>query len=460
MVELGGGGLSPRWGPSGEIAVRPNLGDRPDDTYVTDLCTVDPDADGPTPDPVTDGEFSVGSHAWSPDGERLAFVGSHPENKHVPGELYVTDGSRGDYESLTPDLDRTVMAADWIGEDELVAAVGDGGLTRLLTVDGDGERSAAFPDQDENTEVLPYGGLSVDPESQRVGAVVSGPNDREAAAIEVGGSAMQLTDTGGTLAPGSTVVSERVSYTVDGVDVEALVHRDADAAPADLPVVVDIHGGPMAYDSPSYSFQTHFFTSRGYAVLQVNYRGSTSYGRAFSEAIRGDWGPRETADIEAGVRHLVDCGWADPERVFVTGFSQGGVNTAYVLTRTDVATAGAAQHGIYDYRAAYGTDDSHVWWDDDFGRPWEEPETYERTSSITDVGAIDAPLLITAGGEDWRCPPTQAEQLYVSVKKQGVPAKLVVYPSLPHSYGGPEQATHRLETVAEWFEEHDPAVED
>jgi len=162
----------------------------------------------------------------------------------------------------------------------------------------------------------------------------------------------------------------------------------------------------------------------------------------------------------AGVEAAVDRGWADPDRVFVTGFSQGGVNTAYVLTRSDVATAGAAEHGIYDYRSAYGTDDSHVWWDDDFGQPWSDPETYDRTSSITDVDRIDDPLLITAGGQDWRCPPTQAEQLYVSVKKQGVPAKLVVYPNLPHSYGGPEEATHRLKTLLDWFEDHDPAVED
>jgi len=457
MVELAGGGLSPAWGPSGLIAYRTNAGDDPDDTYVTDLFTIDPDADDPDPERVTDGEFSVGSHDWGPDGERLAFVGSHPENKHVPSDLYVTDAAREDYESLTGDLDRTVMTAAWAGED-LVAAVGDEGLTRLTSVALDGTRSPAFAGQDEFTEVLPYGGLSVDDAGEVVGAVVTGPNAREAAAIAVGGEATHLTDLSETQAPDSTVECERVTYESDDITVEALAYW-AGEDPDGRPVVVDIHGGPTAYDSPSYSFQTHYWASRGYVVLQVNYRGSTSYGRAFSEAIRGDWGPRETADVVSGVEHLAERGWIDDDRVFVTGFSQGGVNTAYVLTRSDIATAGAAQHGVYDYRSAFGTDDSHVWWADDFGLPWEDPETYERSSSITDVGDVDAPLLVTAGGEDWRCPPTQAEQLYVSVKKQGVPAKLVVYPNLPHAYGGPEQATHRLETVTEWFEEHDPATE-
>jgi dipeptidyl aminopeptidase/acylaminoacyl peptidase len=456
-VELGGGGLSPAWGPNGEIAYRTYDGDDPDDTYVSDLFTIDPDADDPTPERVTDGDLSVGSFDWDADGRRLAFVGSHPRNKHVPSDLYVTDADRTSAESLTDDLDRTVMAVAW-ADGDVLAAVGDEGQTRLLTVDGDGAREPAFPEQDAYTEVLPYGGLSVDDGGETVGAVLTEPNGREAAAITVGGGATRLTSVADTQAPDSTVTCERVRYESDGVEVEALAYY-AGEEPDERPVVVDIHGGPMAYDSPSYSFQTHYWTSRGYVVLQVNYRGSTSYGRAFSEAIRGDWGPRETADVVAGVEHLAERGWIDDDRVFVTGFSQGGVNTAYVLTRSDVATAGAAQHGIYDYRAAFGTDDSHVWWEDDFGLPWEDPETYERTSSITDVDEIDAPLLLTAGGQDWRCPPSQAEQLYVSVKKRGVPAKLVVYPNLPHAYGGPEEATHRLETVTEWFAEHDPAAD-
>ncbi|PSP20226.1 S9 family peptidase, partial [Halobacteriales archaeon QH_10_67_13] len=122
--------------------------------------------------------------------------------------------------------------------------------------------------------------------------------------------------------------------------------------------------------------------------------------------------------------------------------------------RSDAFAAAAAEHGIYDFRSTFGTDDNHLWHEWEFGLPWEEPERYERISSITDVGEIETPLLLTAGENDWRCPPTQAEQLYVSVRKQGVDAKLVIYQDEHHNVGDPDRAIHRLETLTEWFEEH------
>jgi dipeptidyl aminopeptidase/acylaminoacyl peptidase len=95
----------------------------------------------------------------------------------------------------------------------------------------------------------------------------------------------------------------------------------------------------------------------------------------------------------------------------------------------------------------------------DFGLPWEVPEQFEASSSITDVDGLDTPLLVTAGGQDWRCPPTQSEQLYLAAKKQGVDAKLVVYPDEHHNIGDPDRAVHRLEQLEEWYETHDPAAE-
>lgn len=215
----------------------------------------------------------------------------------------------------------------------------------------------------------------------------------------------------------------------------------------------------MSYDEPEFRFQDWFFTSRGYIVLKVNYRGSTSYGRTFCEQLKGAWGTADIDDLQAGVDEMIERGLADADRLFPTGFSQGGVNTGYLVTRDDRWAAAAAEHGVYDYRSCFGTDDSQNWWENDFGLPWEQPEKYEEHSSITDVGNVETPLLITAGEEDWRCPPTQAEQLYVSVRKQGVEAKLVIYQGEHHNVGDPDRIEHRLTELSEWFRKYDPKRE-
>jgi dipeptidyl aminopeptidase/acylaminoacyl peptidase len=216
-----------------------------------------------------------------------------------------------------------------------------------------------------------------------------------------------------------------------------------------------IHGGPMAYDQPRFELMDGYFTSRGYTIWKVNYRGSTSYGREFCERLKGAWNGAEVADLLSAVDAAVDRGWAAPDRLFVGGFSQGGVNTGYLVTRREF-TAAAAEHGIYDLRSSFGTDDSHNWLEADNGLPWEAPETYDAASSIPDVDRVETPTLLTAGENDHRCPPSQAEQFYVSLRKRGVDSKLVIYQDEHHDVGDPDRAIHRLETLEGWFADHDP----
>lgn len=175
--------------------------------------------------------------------------------------------------------------------------------------------------------------------------------------------------------------------------------------------------------------------------------------------MRGRWGTVETDDQLAVTEALIDRKWIDPDRVFATGFSYGGISTAFLVTQSDIFTAAAPEHGIYDLRSSFSTGDTHNWFTEEFGLPWESSESYREHSSITDVDAIETPLLITAGGQDWRTPPTQAEQLYVSVKKRGIPTKLVIYPDEHHNIKAPDRAIHRLRELTTWFERFDPEVD-
>jgi dipeptidyl aminopeptidase/acylaminoacyl peptidase len=469
-------GLQPAWGASGRIAFASNRTDRPDDSGVLDLYTIAPD--GSNLRKLTDSERRTYAYEWSPDGERIAFVAGDPDNWYRPAEICVAnpgdvddDGASAEDWSVTASLDRTVAMLTeptWLDDGTLLAAIGDEGLTRLVRAPADrDDPDRVFPAQgrDRNAVVAHADGGTV-------GVVLSDPVDGidvyalDAADLDAADpdslarlSALNEDLLSDIEAPGC----RRISYeNGDGEEIEAIVHLPPDFDPETddpRPVIASIHGGPMAYDAPGWAFTYTYWTDQGYVVYRPNYRGSTSYGREFAESLMGTRGDLETDDVVSGLEELAARGWADPDRSLVTGFSYGGITTANVVTRSDAFTAAAAEHGIYDFRSTFGTDDNHLWHEWEFGMPWEEPETYADISSITDVDGIETPLLVNAGDQDWRCPPTQAEQLYVSVRKQGVPAKLVIYQNEHHNISRPERQIHRLESITEWFREHDPGYE-
>jgi len=464
-------GLQPAWGPGDRIAFVRNDGDDPDDSLAVDVLTVAPD--GSDLRVVTDGEHRCASPAWSPDGGRLAFAGGNPTNWYRPTEVLVAADAEGaELRSVSASLDRTIAREGeprWVDGDTLVCPFADEGWTRLVELDADRDaptRTFETQGRDRTVEGFDMAGgtVAVQLSGPQVGADLYTVGADDLGAVDEGGVA-RLTDLNRSfLDEYAQPDCRRVAVeNGDGEEVEAIVYRPADFDPADpdpAPTIAAIHGGPMSYDAPTFGFDHAYWASRGYVVVRVNYRGSTSYGRAFAESLKGSRGDLESDDVVSGVDHLVERGWADPDRLFVTGFSYGGITSAHIVTRTDEFAAAAPEHGVYDFYATFGTDDNHNWHDWEFGMPWEEVEEYRDISSLTDVGEIDTPLLVTAGEEDWRCPPSQAEQLYVSVKKQGVPARLVIYPGEHHNIGDPQRATHRLDELTSWFERHDPAIEE
>ena len=472
-------GMQPAWHPDDEvIAYTTCLAELPDETAESDVVLVDVESGEITP--LTDGGVTYSQPRWSPDGTRLTFGGRDAANWYLPADVYVTEPDpAAPVEALTDHLGGTLSwfgAPRFLDDETIVCAVGSQGLDylhRLDVEDGAVDRLSLGTGEDRSIAL-------VDAAGGTVAYSVMGPNaghdlwavGREAfyEDDDVGDdAATRLTDLNEDLLAAhpmpelTWMETTHERRTEDGpVTVETLVYHPDSFDPEDPephPTVVWTHGGPMSYDTPAFDVTLAYYTSRGYLVAKPNYRGSTSYGPEFADTLNGRWGTVEVADVLAVTEDLVARGWADEDRLFATGFSYGGIMTGYLITQSDVYTAAAPEHGIYDLRGDFGTGDSQVWQTNEFGRPWENPEVYEAHSAITDVEGVTTPTLVTAGGQDWRCPPTQAEQLYVSLRRQGVPAKLVIYPEEHHEVRKPERAIHRMETVLSWFREHDPAVE-
>ena len=471
-------GLQPAWHPERDlIAFTANHADDAedaDDSYVHDVHLVDP-ATGAV-ERLTDGQYMVDTPIWSPDGTRIAFPASDPQNWYIPTDVCVATPEAGESQLVTSDLDRTLawfMDLAWLDDSSLLTAIGDKGWSRFVRLDADGGHERVF-DTQSTTEALTNfdaGGDTVafarQHPSEGIDCFSLDDDDLDTTA-DAEDPRTRLTELNPELVADYDFPEiERVTFEgADGDNVEAVAFLppsfDPDDPTAGHPLLLSIHGGPRRYDEPHFDFDTAYWTTRGYVVCKVNYHGSTSYGRSFSERLGGDWNGVEVTDLLAGTDELVERGWVDPDRLFVTGFSYGGRATAYILTKTDRFAAGVAEHGSYDLRAAFGTDDCHRKWEQEFGLPWENPEAYESASSITDVDDIDTPLMLTAGEEDSRCRVTQAEQCYVSLRKAGVESKLVVYQDTNHVHhyvAHPDRAIHRLETIEAWFERYDPTTE-
>lgn len=471
-------GLQPSWSPDGErIAFVSNRTDRPDDSASMDIYVVSPD--GGDTERLTDGDVAASDLDWSPDSRRLTFASWQPDNWYVPQEVYVLDAVEGAYESVSGSLDRTISwfgTPTWLDAETVVAGIADEGWTRLVTFDASGDDPTPVEGLDRSRSVgwldASNGTVVCSIQDPATGHDLYTLSRESLGQSEFDESAVRLTDLHSEFVESWPIPTfHRVTATHDDasgdddgpVEVESMVYCPPEFDPNDpdpRPVILWPHGGPMSYDDPEFSFSTAYFTSRGYIVCKPNYRGSTSYGRAFCETLRGRWGSVEVVDQLAAIDDLEERGWVDPDRLFVTGFSYGGISTGFIITETDRFTAAAPEHGIYDRRSAFGTDDSQVWTSNDLGLPWEDPEAFEASSSITAVDRVETPTLVTAGGQDWRCPPTQAEQLYVSIRKQGIPAKLVVYPDEGHDVGDPDRAIHRLESIRDWFDRFDAAESD
>jgi dipeptidyl aminopeptidase/acylaminoacyl peptidase len=214
------------------------------------------------------------------------------------------------------------------------------------------------------------------------------------------------------------------------------------------PLLVLSHGGPTSAASSVFSYSVQFWTTRGFAVLDVDYGGSTGYGRDYRERLKGQWGIVDVADCINGAKYLVAQGLVDGKRMAIAGGSAGGYTTLCALTFYDTFQAGASYFGISDLEALVR--DTHKfesrYLDGLIGVYPEERDTYIKRSPIHHTHKLNAPMIILQGLDDPVVPPNQAEMMFEAVRARELPVAYVAFPGEQHGFRKAENNQRALES--------------
>lgn len=202
------------------------------------------------------------------------------------------------------------------------------------------------------------------------------------------------------------------------------------------PLIVKSHGGPTGNTSSQLNLATQFWTSRGFAVVDVDYGGSTGYGRAYRERLNGRWGEVDVLDCVNAARHLADAGRADPARLAITGGSAGGFTTLAALTFFDVFSAGASHYGVSDLEAlAKETHKFESRYLDNLIGPYPDGvDLYRARSPIHHVDGLTSPMIFFQGLEDVIVPPNQAEMMVEALRSKGIPVAYLAFEGEQHGF--------------------------
>jgi dipeptidyl aminopeptidase/acylaminoacyl peptidase len=442
------------WSPDGKwIAFESNQDTDPDRTNNTDVFVVEAKA-GSAPKKLTTWKGPDGGRlAWSPDSMSIAYTQG--------AKLELLEYSQAKPAVVTLDGKVTYPAAKFDRSVSQPFFSPDGHLSYLVADD-----RSTYPAEVELT------GDGVKRELSQPGAVMTWDqaaghaavlytNDTapaEVYALENGSLRKLTTHNDAILAELNLVPTEDIeAKDKEGVEVHGLLTRPADfKAGTPVPMILFIHGGPNGQDEHGFDFLRQWLATKGYAELNVNYRGSSGRGQDYAKAIAADWGHYEVEDLMACVDKAIAIGVADPNRLAVTGWSYGGILTDYTVASTDRFKAGISGAGVAAPMSFYGVDQYVLQYDNELGPPWKNLQLYIKMSyPFLEIDRrVHTPMMFMGGTSDMNVPLLGGEQMYEALKSLGRPTELVVYPGQFHGFTRPSFIKDRYERWLGWWDKY------
>ncbi len=399
---------------------------------------------------------------WSPDGEHVAFMGTRRgltdlETDMEDPHVWLMDREGGNRRELGSVLDNRQGSPTWSpdgrflyfsveerGHEHLYRMAASGGAPEIVvsepgrvvdwSLGGSGVLAYAFQGLDDTAQLF----LEAAPEPRQM----TGLNAEALAGVEI--------------APveSFTFVSNDFRF-----DVEAFLTKPHGmTAESKHPLILMIHGGPHGQQGPAFNFKSQFYAARGWATLQVNYRGSTGYGQKFADAVFGDQNGNEAQDVLYGVFAAMRRNpWVDRERLAVEGGSYGGQLSSWLVTQTHIFRAAIPLAPIinnlsYNYMTYYNMYEQMEW--GQMPHQGNLMDVLWERSALKHVAKVKTPTMLVHGENDNDVPIAESEQFYVALKDVGVEAVLVRYPREGHGLAEPKHIVDLMERSVRWYERH------
>ncbi len=455
---------SPQWTPDGNSLVfsanhyedgayDPNNSEVHKISIATSKITTLTSRQGPDNNPIV-----------SPDGSKIAYIGFDDiYDGYEVRRLYTMNSDGSSSKLISKNLDRDVQGIAWSSDNRgIYFQYDDQGDTKIAYTDLNGKVNDLTNRVGGLSLGRPYSGgsfsVSRNGRYAYTYASTQSPADLAAGEKTKAGKLTSLNDDLFSYKKLGTVEEIWYESSFDKRKIQGWICKPPNFDPnKKYPLILEIHGGPFTNYGSRFSAEIQLYAAAGYVVLYTNPRGSTSYGKEFGNLIHHNYPSQDYDDLMSGVDAMIEKGYIDSDKLYVTGGSGGGVLTSWIIGKTDRFKAAVVAKPVINWYSFVLYADNpgffSKYWFPSF--PWEDPEHYHNRSPISLVGNVSTPTMLLTGEADMRTPIVETEQYYAALKLRKIEAVMVRIPGAYHGIAAqPSNLIAKVAYIVEWFDSH------